>query len=144
MVLRTYKTGLSLVHFPRKERKAIRHKLADIIEELSDENLKHARKFSKKIMDYLIDNNIDQMSDWLGRMAEDDPKAAFQCMLSLMEFHMPKMSRLTWVDNIEKKQKLDFDVDDLYTRTIKELDDAIARTKKAGVDLSRLDEFIND
>ncbi|MCG3218742.1 MAG: hypothetical protein KAR35_07035, partial [Candidatus Heimdallarchaeota archaeon] len=61
MVLRTYKTGLSLVHFPRKERKAIRHKLADIIEELSDENLKHARKFSKKIMDYLIDNNIDDL-----------------------------------------------------------------------------------
>ena len=36
--------------------------LADIVEELSDENLKHARKYSKEILNYLIDNKIENLA----------------------------------------------------------------------------------
>ena len=60
-------------------------------------------KAMKKALSELIDDNLDNMSDWLNEMAKDDPKAAFQCMLSLMEFHMPKMSRVTFVDDKEEK-----------------------------------------
>ncbi len=59
-------------------------------------------KDMKKALSQLIDDNLDNMSDWLAEMAKDDPKAAFQCMLSLMEFHMPKMSRVTWVGEKEE------------------------------------------
>ncbi|MBG78242.1 MAG: hypothetical protein CL570_04345 [Alphaproteobacteria bacterium] len=60
-------------------------------------------KAMKKALAQLIDDNLDNMSDWLNEMAKDDPKAAFQCMLSLMEFHMPKMSRVTFVGDNEEK-----------------------------------------
>tara|TARA_R110001592_G_scaffold3525_1_gene19713 strand:- start:10678 stop:11079 length:402 start_codon:yes stop_codon:yes gene_type:complete len=62
-------------------------------------------KAMKKSLAQLIDDNLDNMSDWLNEMATDDPKAAFQCMLSLMEFHMPKMSRVTWVGEKEPENK---------------------------------------
>lgn len=43
----------------------------------------------------LVDANLENLTVWLNRIAVDDPKGAFQCMLSLIEFHMPKMSRIT-------------------------------------------------
>ncbi len=59
----------------------------------------------RKAMALLIDENLDRMSEWLDDIAKDDPKAAFQCMLNLLEFHMPKMSRVTWIDEAKETQQ---------------------------------------
>lgn len=48
----------------------------------------------REAMTLLIENNLDKMDAWLERIAEEDPKAAFQCMMGLMEFHLPKCSRV--------------------------------------------------
>jgi hypothetical protein len=58
----------------------------------------------REVIAQLLDDNLDHMSDWLNRIAVDDPKTAFQCMLSLLEFNMPKMSRVTWVDEAKEAE----------------------------------------
>ena len=78
-------------------------------------------KAMKNALAQLIDDNLDNMSDWLVGMANDDPKAAFQCMLSLMEFHMPKMSRVTFVDDKEEK------ADHKINKHAQEIADAVER-----------------
>lgn len=65
----------------------------------------------------LVENNLDNMSDWLVRMGQDDPKAAFQCMLGLMEFHIPKMSRSTFCEEKEAISKPTNDEIDAYLQS---------------------------
>lgn len=41
-----------------------------------------------------VEGNIGRLQDWLDQIAEDDgPKAAFQCVLDLLEYHIPKLAR---------------------------------------------------
>ncbi len=47
----------------------------------------------RESLSFLIEENLDKMSDWIDRIAEDDPRAAFQCMVSIMEFNIPKLTR---------------------------------------------------
>ena len=78
-------------------------------------------KVMKKAIAELVDDNLDEMSDWLKEMAKADPKAAFQCMLSLMEFHIPKMSRVTYSDDTEEK------LDHKINKHSQEIADAVER-----------------
>lgn len=41
----------------------------------------------------LTENNVENMTVWLQRIAEDDPKTAFELMLKMSEFIIPKIAR---------------------------------------------------
>jgi hypothetical protein len=41
-----------------------------------------------------IDGNAERLQGWLDEIAvRDGPKAAFQCVVDLLEFHCPKLAR---------------------------------------------------
>ncbi len=41
-----------------------------------------------------VDGNADRLQEWLDDIAEQDgPKAAFQCLIDVMEYHVPKLAR---------------------------------------------------
>ena len=41
-----------------------------------------------------VEGNTERLQEWLNQIAEQDgPKAAFQCFVSLIEFHVPKLAR---------------------------------------------------
>ena len=41
-----------------------------------------------------VDGNTERLQGWLDEIAErDGPKAAFQCVVDLLEFHCPKLAR---------------------------------------------------
>ena len=41
-----------------------------------------------------VDGNADRLQEWLDAIAEQDgPKAAFQCLIDVMEYHVPKLAR---------------------------------------------------
>jgi hypothetical protein len=41
----------------------------------------------------LVEMNLTEMSQWLGRIAEKNPATAFELMIKLSEFVIPKISR---------------------------------------------------
>lgn len=42
----------------------------------------------------LLDGNAHKLQKWLDQIAKKDgPKAAWDCMIDLMEFHVPKLGR---------------------------------------------------
>lgn len=40
-----------------------------------------------------VDGNAERLSGWLDAIAEDDPKDAFNCFMSVVEYHIPKLAR---------------------------------------------------
>lgn len=40
-----------------------------------------------------VDNNAHRLEGWLDKIAKDDPKEAFQCFQSIIEYHIPKLAR---------------------------------------------------
>lgn len=43
----------------------------------------------------LVDNNSERLQEWLDQIAlTDGPKAAYQCLLDILEYHVPKLSRV--------------------------------------------------
>jgi hypothetical protein len=53
-------------------------------------------KDTKKIRDafhMLLENNLDNMTIWLGKIAEKDPIKASELVLKLSEFIIPKLAR---------------------------------------------------
>ena len=51
-----------------------------------------------------VDDNSSKFQGWLDRIAEEDPYKAFQCVQSVMEYHLPKLQR-TDVQNLDKDGK---------------------------------------
>lgn len=42
----------------------------------------------------LVDGNADRLQEWLDQIAErDGPAAAWKCMMDVIEYHVPKLSR---------------------------------------------------
>lgn len=100
----------------------------------------------REAMASLIDNNIDKMSGWLDQIGRDDPYAAFQCMLRLMEFHIPKMSRVMYVqdqeaENTEKDNAYKDNIVDAITMAYdKAMAEAIA---KGNTDIRDIHRYID-
>ena len=42
-----------------------------------------------------VDGNADRLTGWLDAIAADDPKDAFNCFMSVVEYHIPKLNRTT-------------------------------------------------
>jgi len=40
-----------------------------------------------------VDGNAHRLTEWLDRIAQDNPKAAFDCFQSVIEYHIPKLAR---------------------------------------------------
>ena len=40
-----------------------------------------------------VDGNAHRLSEWLDRIAEDNPKDAFNCFQAIIEFHVPRLAR---------------------------------------------------
>ena len=43
-----------------------------------------------------VDNNADKLQEWLDSIATDEklgPKVAFECLMQVAEFHVPKLAR---------------------------------------------------
>lgn len=40
-----------------------------------------------------VDGNIHRLNKWLDRIAKDNPQAAFNCYMSVVEYHIPKLQR---------------------------------------------------
>lgn len=43
-----------------------------------------------------VDNNADKLQEWLDNIATDEklgPKVAFECLMQVAEFHVPKLAR---------------------------------------------------
>lgn len=40
-----------------------------------------------------VDNNAHRLEGWLDKIAEKDPKQAFDCFQSVIEYHIPKLAR---------------------------------------------------
>ena len=52
----------------------------------------------------LVDENSERLQEWLNQIAATDgPKAAFQCLMDVLEYHIPKLARteLTGKDGVE-------------------------------------------
>jgi hypothetical protein len=59
-------------------------------------------KDTKKIRDafhMLLENNLDNMTIWLGKIADKDPVKASELVLKLSEFIVPKLARQEIVGN---------------------------------------------
>lgn len=40
-----------------------------------------------------VDGNADRLTLWLDAIAEQSPKDAFNCFMSVVEYHIPKLAR---------------------------------------------------
>lgn len=43
-----------------------------------------------------VENNVDRLQGWLDAIAEDEklgPKVAYDCFMSVVEYHVPKLAR---------------------------------------------------
>lgn len=40
-----------------------------------------------------VDGNVERLNGWLDRIAEHEPKQAFDCFMSVIEYHIPKLAR---------------------------------------------------
>ena len=47
----------------------------------------------KEAYQMLVENNLDNMTEWLGEIAERNPKEAMELMLKLSEYIIPKLAR---------------------------------------------------
>lgn len=53
-----------------------------------------ATKNAREAIALLVDKNTERLEGWLDQIAkEDGPKAAFQCLMDVMEYHVPKLAR---------------------------------------------------
>jgi hypothetical protein len=52
-----------------------------------------------------VDNNADKLQAWLDDIANNEklgPKVAFDCLMQVAEFHVPKLARTEHIGNEEK------------------------------------------
>lgn len=56
----------------------------------------------------LLESNVDQMSEWLQRVAAVDPAKALNIMLDLAEYHIPKLQRTELTGSVKTENITDF------------------------------------
>lgn len=48
---------------------------------------------SRKAIAAFVDGNVDRLTGWLDEIATKDPRAAFDCFMDVVEYHIPKLAR---------------------------------------------------
>lgn len=62
----------------------------------------------KNIITDLLSNNIDKMQQWIDEVAMESPREAVKIMMQLMEYTLPKLSRVTAeVEQIPRESLID-------------------------------------
>lgn len=52
-----------------------------------------ATSLAREAIAKFVDDNSDRLTKWLDQIAEVNPKDAFQCYMSVVEYHIPKLAR---------------------------------------------------
>lgn len=53
-----------------------------------------ATKNAREAIARLVDGNADRLQEWLDRIADEEgPLKAWQCMMDVVEYHIPKLAR---------------------------------------------------
>jgi len=50
-----------------------------------------------------VDKNTHRLEKWLDEIAEESPKDAFEAVMKVMEYHVPKLARQEHVDELGNK-----------------------------------------
>lgn len=53
---------------------------------------KATMKAREAIADF-VEGNVDRLNGWLDQIAEKDPQKAFDSLMSVVEYHIPKLAR---------------------------------------------------
>ena len=56
-----------------------------------------------------VDNNAERLQEWLDDIAANEklgPKAAFDCLMQVAEFHVPKLARTELVGDEKAPQRM--------------------------------------
>ena len=40
-----------------------------------------------------VEGNVERLNGWLDAIAQDSPKDAYNCFMSVVEYHIPKLAR---------------------------------------------------
>lgn len=49
-----------------------------------------------------VEGNVDRLGEWLDAIAQESPKEAFVCFMSVVEYHIPKLARQEQVGDKDK------------------------------------------
>jgi len=49
---------------------------------------------AREAISMFVENNVHRFEEWLDKIAEENPEKAFTLLQSLLEYHMPKISRI--------------------------------------------------
>lgn len=52
-----------------------------------------ATTMAREAIATFVDGNADRLTGWLDRIADNDPKDAFNAFMSVVEYHIPKLQR---------------------------------------------------
>jgi len=52
-----------------------------------------ATKNAREAIADFVDGNADRLNGWLDAIAAKDPEKAFHCLMSVVEYHIPKLAR---------------------------------------------------
>lgn len=52
-----------------------------------------ATKQAREAISMFVENNTERLQGWLDDIAADDPKAAFDRFMNVVEYHIPKLQR---------------------------------------------------
>lgn len=56
-------------------------------------SINKATQNAREAISAFVDGNAHRLVEWLDRIAEDNPKDAFNCFQSVIEYHIPKLAR---------------------------------------------------
>ena len=48
---------------------------------------------AREAISLFVEGNVDRLSGWLDEIAKDNPKAAFDAFMSVVEYHIPRLAR---------------------------------------------------
>ena len=64
-----------------------------------------------------VDGNSERLTGWLDEIAKDNPKDAFNCFMSVVEYHIPKLARTESDVNIKGKLEISGILEDIDGRS---------------------------
>ncbi len=63
-----------------------------------------ASRRAREAVAHFVEGNVDRLQGWLDQIAaEEGPRAAFKCLTDVMGYHIPKLSRATFVGEDERE-----------------------------------------
>jgi len=60
-----------------------------------------ATRNAREAIAAFVEGNTERLNGWLDQIAAENPKDAFNCVMAVMEYHLPKIAR-TEVQQLDK------------------------------------------